>query len=229
VAAAAAAAAAEGAAEPAPPPDSFAQRQARLERTLITHNASLEDLTESAIDRAAVGVIKLPDWTTVAQRPTDTGERTTMDAIVHELRRAIEKSGVSYAALLDDQIVLASFSHDGKSAADHAVCMATAMLDLRDRLIELEDRWGTSLDFRLAIDIGTVMASTVATDPPSRNLWGGAVGIAKVLATATARRTIAASETAYDLLSTQFLFRPRGSYFLPETGNMRTFVMVGRI
>ena len=51
----------------------------------------------------------------------------------------------------------------------------------------------------------------------------------KVLAGTTARRTIAASETAYDLLSTQFLFRPRGSYFLPETGNMRTFVMVGRI
>jgi hypothetical protein len=228
VAAAATAAVAEGAAEPAPPPDSFAQRQARLERTLITHNTSLESLTESAIERAAVGVIKLPTWTTVAQRPADTGERTTMDAIVHELRRAIEKSGVSYAALLDDQIVLASFSRDKESAADDAICMATALLDLRDRLIELEDRWGTSLDFRLAIDIGTVMASTVGTDPPSRNLWGGAVGIAKVLATATARRTIAASETAYDLLSTQFLFRPRGSYFLPETGNMRTFVMVGR-
>ena len=45
----------------------------------------------------------------------------------------------------------------------------------------------------------------------------------------TARRTIAASETAYDMLSNQFLFRPRGSYFLPETGNMRTFVMVGRV
>lgn len=229
VAAAAAAVAAEGAPEPAPPPDSFAQRQARLERTLMAHNASLESLTESAIDRAAVGVIKLPNWTTVAQRPADTGERTTMDAIVHELRRAIEQSGVSYAALLDDQIVLASFSRDRKAVAEEAVCMATAMLDLRDRLIELEDRWGISLDFRLAIDIGTVMASTVATEPPSRNLWGGAVGIAKVLATATARRTIAASETTYDLLSTQFLFRPRGSYFLPETGNMRIFVMVGRI
>ena len=106
---------------------------------------------------------------------------------------------------------------------------AARIAALRDRLIELEDRWGTSLDFRLAIDIGTVMASTVGTDPPSRNLWGGAIGIAKVLAGTTARRTIAASETAYDMLSNQFLFRPRGSYFLPETGNMRTFVMVGRI
>ena len=44
-----------------------------------------------------------------------------------------------------------------------------------------------------------------------------------------ARRTIVASETAYEMLSDHFLFRPRGSYFLPETGNMRTFVLVGRI
>lgn len=228
-AAAAAAAAARDEAAPAEAQDSFAQRQTRLERTLLAHNAPMDSLLESAIDRAAVGVIKLPNWTTVAQRPSDTGQRTAMDAIVHELRRAIETSGVCYAALLDDQIVLAAFLRDRRSVEGHAMCMATAMLDLRDRLIELEDRWGTSLDFRLAIDIGTVMASTVGTDPPNRNLWGGSIGIAKVLAGTTARRTIAASETAYDLLSTQFLFRPRGSYFLPETGNMRTFVMVGRI
>ncbi|MBI2764873.1 MAG: hypothetical protein HYX53_03055 [Chloroflexi bacterium] len=228
-AAAAAAATAKDEAEPAEARDSFAQRQTRLERTLLAHNAPMDSLIESAIDRAAVGVIKLPNWTTVAQRPSDTGQRTAMDAIVQELRRAIETSGVCYAALLDDQIVLAAFLRDRRSVEGHAMCMATAMLELRDRLIELEDRWGTSLDFRLAIDIGTVMASTVGTDPPSRNLWGGAVGIAKVLAGTTARRTIAASETAYDLLSNQFLFRPRGSYFLPETGNMRTFVMVGRI
>jgi hypothetical protein len=229
VAGAAAAAAARDEAAPAEAKDSFAQRQTRLERTLLAHNAPMESLIESAIDRAAVGVIKLPNWTTVAQRPSDTGQRTAMDAIVQELRRAIETSGVCYAALLDDQIVLAAFLRDRRSVEGHAMCMATAMLELRDRLIELEDRWGTSLDFRLAIDIGTVMASTVGTDPPSRNLWGGAIGIAKVLAGTTARRTIAASETAYDLLSNQFLFRPRGSYFLPETGNMRTFVMVGRI
>jgi class 3 adenylate cyclase len=152
-----------------------------------------------------------------------------MDTIVDELRLVLEKSGVAYAALLDDQIVLAAFSSDRNQVAGDAHCVATALLDLRDRLFELEEKWNTSLDFRLAIDIGVVMASAVATDPPSRNLWGGAVGIAKVLADTAARRTIAASETAYELLSDNFLFRPRGSYFLPETGNMRTFVLVGRI
>jgi class 3 adenylate cyclase/GAF domain-containing protein len=211
------------------PPDSFTQRQARLERTLLLQNSSVDALRDSAIDRAAVGVVKLPDWTSVAQRPSDSDERTAMDAIVHELRSAIEQSGVHYAALLDDQIVLAAFSPEKGKVAEDARCVATALLDLRDRLIKLEETWNVNLDFRLAVDVGTIMTSTVGTEPPSRNLWGGAIGIAKVLAATTGRHSITASETTYDVLSSDFLFRPRGSYFLPETGTMRTFVLVGRL
>ncbi len=77
---------------------------------------------------------------------------------------------------------------EADSIGENARCVATAMLALRDRLIEFEDQWSTSLDFRLAIDIGTVMVSTVGTEPPTRSLWGGALGVAKVLA-ATARPT----------------------------------------
>jgi YD repeat-containing protein len=209
--------------------ESFAARQARLEHTLMQQDVALEDLEEAAIDRAAVAVLKLPVWTTVAKKPAGCEERTAMDAIVGELRRAIEQSGLSYAALLDDQIVLAAFSSDKAAAIHSARCVATAVLELRDRLLEFEERWNISLDFCVAIDIGTVMASEVSTDPPSRHVWGGSVGIARVLASSAARRTIAASETAYELLADRYLFRPRGSYFLPETGTMRTFVLVGRL
>jgi adenylate cyclase len=213
----------------AAPLESFAQRQSQLERTLLQQNCTLDELGESAIDLAAIGVLRLPDWTAIAQPPPDSAERTAMDAIVRELGRTIDKSGLSYAALLDNEIVLAAFSAEKAAVAGNAFCVATALLDLRDRLVRLEERWNTSLDFRLGVDVGTVMSSIVGTDPPSRNLWGGAVGIAKVLAGTAARRTIFASETAYDSLSDKFLFRPRGSYFLPETGTMRTFVLVSRI
>ncbi len=217
-----------------PPPveaktaDGFTQREARLERTLLQHGGALDEIRKNAASRAAVGVVQLPDWTTIAQRPPDGSERTAMDAIVNELRGIIEQSGVTYAALLDDQIVLAAFSTDAATLAENARCVATALLDLRDRLVALEERWSVTLDFRLGVDIGAIMTSTIATDPPSSNLWGGALGIAKVLAATASRRTIAASETTYEVLSGAFLFRPRGSYFLPETGTMRTFVLVGR-
>lgn len=212
----------------AKPPDSFAQRAARLERTVLQQGGSLDEIRKSTASRAAVGVVKLPDWTTIAQRPPDRSERTAMDAIVDELRCIIEQSGVTYAALLDDQIVLAAFSADAGTLAENARCVATAILDLRDRLIELGDRWNVSLDFRLGMDVGMIMTSAIATDPPSCNLWGSALGVAKVLAATANRRTVATSETAYEVLSGTFLFRPRGSYFLPETGTMRTFVLVGR-
>jgi len=107
--------------------------------------------------------------------------------------------------------------------------VAMALLEMRDRLTALEEKWQVSLDFRFAIDVGPVMHSTMGGDPTRRNLWGGAIGIAKILAATAARRTIAASETAYQLLSAHFLLRPRGTYFLPETGMMRTFVMVGPV
>lgn len=210
------------------PSDSFTQRSARLERTLLQEGWAREDICKDAASCAAVGVLKLPDWTTIAQRPPDSDELTVMDAIVHELRRVIEQSGVTYASLLDDQIVLAAFSADGATLAEDARCVATAILDLRDRLVELEDRWSVTLDFRFGVDIGTIMTSAIATEPPSRNLWGGALGVAKVLAATANRRTVATSETTYEVLSGAFLFRPRGSYFLPETGAMRTFVLVGR-
>jgi hypothetical protein len=209
--------------------ESFATRESRLEQTLMLQNASLDDFEDTAIERATIAVLKLPLWTTVAQRPTSCEESTAMEAIVNELRRSIENSGLSYAALLDDQLVLAAFSGDKTAVTASARCVATAMLDLRDRLLELEGRWNISLDFSFAIDIGTVMSLTVGTEPPTRHLWGGAIGVAKVLSTSTARRTIAASETAYELLADRFLFRPRGTYFLPETGDMRTFVLVDRL
>ena len=204
-------------------------RRARLERVLFQNKATVASLGKTSLSNTAVGVVRLPDWTTVARRPADAGGRTAMDAIVHEIRATVERSDVSYAALLDNEILLAAFSADPAQAPREAAQIAMIVLELRDRLTQLEEKWGVDLDFRFAIDVGTVMASAVASDPPIHNLWGGAVSVAKILAGAAARHTIAASETAYELLASQFLLRPRGTYFLPETGNMRTFIMVGRL
>jgi class 3 adenylate cyclase len=209
--------------------DIASPRQVRLERLLFQHGASLDSLGKGALENAAVGVVKLPNWTTVAHRPPDAGGRVAMDAITQEVREAIERSDVDYAALLDDEIVLAAFPMDPAAAPRAATLVAMAMVEIRDRLTRLDEKWGIDLDFRLGMDVGIVMASVVASDPPSRNLWGGAIGIAKILASTAARHTIATSETAYELLASQFLLRPRGTYFLPESGNMRTFIMVGRL
>jgi class 3 adenylate cyclase len=105
---------------------------------------------------------------------------------------------------------------------------AAAAIDIRDRLVDLTSGWGDGAGFRIALDVGPVMVSP-AGDGSGRSLWGGAIAVAKVLAATGRRRAIIASETAYTVLAGTFLFRQRGTYFLPETGTMRTFVLVGAL
>ena len=154
--------------------------------------------------------------------------RARMDAVIDEVQRCVAQNSVGYAALLDDQVVLVAAGDGGQSAAVAARLVAVAALDVRDRLVDLTGGWGEGSEFRIAIDVGPVMASAFG-DGTDRNLWGGAIGVAKVLAASGSRRAITVSEAAYHLLSADFLLRQRGSYFLPETGPMRTFVLAGAL
>jgi class 3 adenylate cyclase len=201
------------------------ERQTGLEHRLLHYALSSADLAAGRIDRAAVAVIRLPEWLTVAPR-TDDGQRARMDAVIERIQEAVAESPLAYAALLDDQVILAAHSA-GQPPAVEARIVALVALELRNRLLELTAGWGEGSEFRVAIDIGPVMATRFGND--SYSLWGGAIAVAKVLATSGGRRAITVSETAYQILSGDFLFRQRGTYFLPETGTMRTFVLVGAL
>jgi hypothetical protein len=203
------------------------ERQAALQRRLLHYALSPDALAAGRIEAATVAVIRLPEWLAAARR-FDDGQAPRMDAVIDEIQRALSRSAIAYAALLDDQVVLAAFSTGRQSAAVDARVVALAAIEVRERLVDLTASWGEGSEFRIAIDVGPVMASTVGNDP-NRNLWGGAVGVAKVLAASGSRRAIVVSEAAYHILSGDFLFRQRGTYFLPETGTMRTFVLVGAL
>lgn len=203
------------------------ERRAALQRRLLQYAISPAELGTGHVEQVAVAVIRLPEWLAVARRAED-GPSARMDAVVDEIQYAVGRSDVAYAALLDDQVVLAAFSGGRQSVAVDARVLALAAVDVRDRLVDLTAGWGEGSEFRIAIDIGPVMTSTFGADA-ERSLWGGAVGVAKVLAASGSRRAIIVSEAAYHVLSGDFLFRQRGTYFLPETGRMRTFVLVGAL
>lgn len=200
------------------------ERQLGLQQRLLHYALSPADLAAGQVDPAAVAVIRLPDWLIVARR-ADGEQRARMEAVIERIQASVARSGLAYAALLDDQVILAAHSGRQAAAVDARV-VAMAALDLRNRLVELTGGWGEGSEFRVAIDVGPVMATPFDN---GHCLWGGAIAVAKVLAGSGAHRAITVSETAYRILSGDFLFRQRGTYFLPETGTMRTFVLVGAL
>ena len=83
-----------------------------------------------------------------------------MDAVIDEVQRAVAQNGVGYAALLDDQVVLVASAPTARNRPRsrrgwwrwrRSTC-ATGWLDLTAA-------WGEGSEFRIAIDIGPVMAS----------------------------------------------------------------------
>jgi adenylate cyclase len=209
--------------------EAFAMRLTRLEQTFLRNGISWSKFAGNAIDRTAVGIVKLPEWTSVARPLPESDGLTQMDVIVREVRSAIERNDLNYAVQFDDLIAIAAYSPEKKTASRDARSVARTLLDIRDALSKLEEKWDTELDFKFAIDVGAVMHSAATGDPSCGNLWGGAIGVAKNLAMAAARHAIVASETAYELLARNFLLRPEGTYYMPEVGDMRIFILVGQL
>jgi hypothetical protein len=202
-----------------------ADHQSSLGQRLLHYGLSEADIRAASIASAAVAAIQLPGWLTVA-RGTEGSQGARMDMLMDEIQRIVARVPLAYATLLDDQVVLVAHS-GGRAIAADGRDLAKGALELRNRLLELTGSWEGGAEFRIGVDVGPVMMSSLADG--SRSLWGGAITIAKVLAGSGGRRAITASEAAYQILSGDFLFRQRGSYFLPETGTMRTFVLVGNL
>ncbi|HMK69114.1 MAG TPA: hypothetical protein VK433_11230, partial [Stellaceae bacterium] len=61
------------------------------------------------------------------------------------------------------------------------------------------------------------------------NLWGEAVTTAGILARSATPGTVQASETVRRRVGRDFLFRPRGDFYLARVGSVQTFVLASRL
>jgi adenylate cyclase len=118
-------------------------------------------------------------------------------------------------------------------ASDSPNGLAAAALRLADVAIALRERCAALFDdddtpFGLGLDAGPVLGATLGEAPGLFNLWGEAVQGAHALAASAPAESIQASERAYLLLRQGFLFRPRGLYYRPRTGEARSYVLAGR-
>ena len=83
--------------------------------------------------------------------------------------------------------------------------------------------------FALCIDCGLAVGRSLGGTPRLFNLWGEAVRTAQTMAATAFPGSIQTSERAYLRLRHSFLFRPRGTFYLPAVGSVQTFVLAGRL
>ena len=113
--------------------------------------------------------------------------------------------------------------------ADHAVRAAQMALDLIEVMDRFNARSGHTLQVRIGINTGAVVAGVIGT---SRNfiydMWGDAVNVASLMESHGVAGRVHMTESTRGRLSEPFLLEKRGTIDLQGKGPMETWFLTGR-
>jgi class 3 adenylate cyclase len=143
------------------------------------------------------------------------------------LQEMASEHGITYLKFVgQNAIAAAGFDRPDQDATNWIAALAIAV---RDRLSALTDAAGPGAEFRIGLGFGGCYGCLVGRERQQFNLWGEAFETADLMARSAAPGAIQASAGAYVRLRQDFLFRPRGTFYLPGVGQSRTFVLAGQL
>jgi adenylate cyclase len=173
----------------------------------------------------AVMVLHLPDAVSLATQSRE--QASLADALACALQIVAADHALPYLKFLGQEVVAAC----GFGTADPGGLMrlADAAVTIRDRCIELFEAADVHPDFRIGLDCGVAIGAEVGLGPRVFNLWGEAVRAADAMAASALPAAIQVTGTAYARLRQDYLFRPRGRFYMAGVGQAQTFVLSGRL
>jgi adenylate cyclase len=197
------------------PPDSIAARlQARPDVT----PDSFADVTVLIAD--IVGFTELAPAVSPAQLALLLDEIfTSFDGLAKERGlRKIKTLGNSYMAAAGVPVPL----------GDHAAQAAHLSLDMVDALERFNERSGNSLQVRIGIASGPVVAAVIGKRMYLYDVWGDAVNTASRMESHGVAGRVQVSESTRRLLGVPFLLEERGVIEVEGKGELKTWFVTGR-
>ena len=176
---------------------------------------------------ATVLVLRFTDPLFLAGRIADSESTTAIDIVVGYLEELVTSHNIDYMKIMGEEIVCAAGINSGSK--DHACRVADLALILQNRLTGLFASQNTPMEFRIGIDTGAAMGSSVGLKQKSYNIWGESVRFASKMAESGIAGGIQVSQTTYQRLRANYLFQVRGRYYLPKIGETSTYLLTGRI
>jgi class 3 adenylate cyclase len=111
---------------------------------------------------------------------------------------------------------------------EHAERCALMALDMLEVLHHFNRRNSLTLDLRIGINSGPVVAGIIGTKKFTYDLWGDTVNMASRMESHGQPGVIQISENTRALLSDQFVLEERGSVDIKNRGPMATYRLVKR-
>ncbi|MDI2089931.1 adenylate/guanylate cyclase domain-containing protein [Commensalibacter oyaizuii] len=151
-----------------------------------------------------------------------------VEELVIVLQDIAKKYGLFYVKMVGEHIIaVAGCTKEPDVTAP--IRLAHAALDMRAACMEMIPGMGSESNFGIGIDVGPAIGSWLGKEPKTFTLWGPTVGMSALMASmAKDGGTIQVTQSAYLGLRNDFLFRSRGSFFIPKRGISHAFILAGR-
>lgn len=112
--------------------------------------------------------------------------------------------------------------------SDHAAALADMALEMIGCLRAFNQSHGTSLQLRVGINVGPVVAGVIGRSKFIYDLWGDTVNTASRMESTGAPDRVQLSEAARDALAGTFHLEERGEVEIKGKGRLRTWFLIGR-
>jgi len=171
--------------------------------------------------------LRFTDPISLAGHIADSESTTTIDLMVGNMEELAASLGIEYMKIMGEEIICAAGIDPGSE--DHARRIADLALNLQNRCSGLFASLNTPMEFRIGIDTGAVMGSSVGRKEKTYNIWGESARFASKMAASGIAGGIQVSQNTYQRLHTKYVFQVRGRYYLPNIGETSTYLLTGRI
>ena len=194
-----------------------------LPRSIVDRMRRGETVIADRVEEATILFSDLVDFTSLAARLTPEKTVDLLDTIFGRFDELAERHGLEKIKTLGDGYMVAGGLPEARR--DHAEAVAEMALAMLDIVPAVGRDEGLSLELRVGVHSGALVAGVIGTRKFVYDVWGDTVNTAKRMESYGIAGRVHVSAATRTVLGGRFRFEPRGAIEVKGKGLMETYFL----
>jgi len=199
----------------------------KIVNRLKDSSTSQKEYFAEHFDSATILFADLVGFTTLAAQMDALDLVNSLNQIFSEFDQIAEQFGLEKIKTIGDAYMVVGGVPMFKP--NHAVAIAEMAIAMQNYLATFEILPGQSIQIRIGINTGSVIAGVIGTKKFIYDLWGDAVNVASRMESHGLPGQIQVTDTTYELLKDHYHLEPRGTIKVKGRGDMMTYWLKGKL